>query len=148
MFREETPRVVEASPQILCFKIKALFSVGIWVAPRLLRTFHTQIHSPGKPTTRQAEKRPGQRGGIEQAPGAGLAPALAPGRPGGRRWERRGGREKRRHVLYKTCFHHILPGCPGLQAPMALPCLNDVLGGCNIAPPAPTDICQPPLGEA
>lgn len=38
MFREETPRVVEASPQILCFKTKALFSVGIWVAPRLPRT--------------------------------------------------------------------------------------------------------------
>lgn len=37
-------------------------------------------------------------------------------------------------MLYKTCFHHILPGCPGLQAPMALPCLNDVLGGCNRAP--------------
>ena len=52
----------------------------------------------------------------------------------GRRWEGRGGRE--RHVLYKTCFHHALPGRPGLQAPMALSCFNDVLGGCNRAFPS------------
>lgn len=30
MFREEIPRIVYASSKILCFKIKALFYVGIW----------------------------------------------------------------------------------------------------------------------
>lgn len=112
----------------------------------MVRAFHPQIHSPRKPKTGQREKRPGQREDIGQAPGA--TPAPASGWRSGRRWEGRAGREKRRHVLYKTCFHHTLPGCPGLQAPMALPCLNDVPGGCSVAPPPPTDICQPPLSLA
>ena len=40
-------------------------------------------------------------------------------------------------MLYKTCFHHILPWCPGLQAPLVLLCLNDVLRDCNPASPSP-----------
>lgn len=56
------------------------------------------------------------------------------------------GRKGKKTRVVQNMFASCSPGCPGLQAPTALPCLNDVLGGCNIAPltshrhlPAPSE---------
>lgn len=110
-----------------------LFCVGNWAAPRLVRTFHTQTHLPGEPQTGQ--HRTGSIQGVD------LSKHPEPGwhQPWHRAGPWGGGGQEGEEGKEDTCrTKHVfitLPGCPGLQAPMAPLCLNDVLGGCNIAPP-------------
>lgn len=97
------------------------------------KTFYTQSFTGT--TNKVARSKIGLMQGVELRSTQGKAgTSLGTEQARGRRWKGRGGRE--RHVMYKTCFHHGLPGCPGLQAPMALSCFNDVLGGCNRAFPS------------
>lgn len=96
---------------------------------------HTDLHTSGANQLASTD-RPGTRVKLNNHRGR-ASTSLRPGHLEGGGGQRRGGGTRKGHVLYKTCFHHVLPWCPGLQGPPVLLCLNDVLGDCNPASPSP-----------